>query len=241
MNLLFKPPLLYSIDLVNLLDGLRSLCEDAELYKQVMLREDEVQVEVRLTDTDDSATLIIGQDLSLLKGSSEPDLRLTMTSNIFNQVMSGEADFGALIGRSKMSDIRPINGEFLNPDKLSQCMEVLSTFMTIFFTPGKKKTRRLSESLAGEAHGAHPIPIVYWDGVRYAWYLVKKGEVLNESLERDPYPQAFIILKGKGKISLENTKMDLETNRVYYIPSNMAHQIIPIEDVELLWIAWKTP
>ena len=209
MNLLFTTLSVCLINLVALIDGLSSLCEDAELYKQVMFREDEIRVEVKLTDTDDSATLIIGRELSLLKGSSGPDLRLTMTSKIFNQVMSGEADFGALIGRSKMSDVRPINWEFLNQDKLSQCMEVLYTFMTVFFTPGKVKTRRLSERLAGEAHGAHPMPLVYWDGVRYAWYLVKKGEVLNESLERDSYPQAFIVLKGKGEISLGNTRMDL--------------------------------
>ena len=230
------------ITLISLSDGLHTLIEDAESYADIMKYEDEkINVEIHLTDSRESATLIVGNEISLIEGSHNPDMRITMEADIFNRILSGEADFGALIGRSKMSDIRPINGEFLNPKKSSQLMEVLYAFMTVFFTPGKVKIRQLRKDFAGDAHGAHPIPIVYWDGVRYAWYVINKGEILNEAGERDSYPQAFVLLKGEGTVSLENIQIDIEPNKVIYIPKNAVHKIIAKEEIELLWLAWNTP
>ena len=101
--------------------------------------------------------------------------------------------------------------------------------------------RELRPELAGEAHGVHPIPIAYWDGLRAAWYVVKKGEAMNEEGERDPYPQAVVVLKGKGIFVLDEAEMDLRPSTVIYVPPNSLHQMKVEEDVEAIWIAWKTP
>ena len=120
-------------------------------------------------------------------------------------------------------------------------MEVIKAGMTFFFTPGRVKVREPRPELAGEAHGAHPIPLVYWDDLRTAWYVVRKGEVMNEEGERDPYPQAVVVLKGKGVFILDKAELELRPGTVVYEPPNSMHQIRAEEDVEAIWIAWKTP
>jgi mannose-6-phosphate isomerase-like protein (cupin superfamily) len=228
--------------MTELLEGLRKLTGDAIHYMDLMTLEDEeIRIEFSLIDSKETATLVIGQGIETLEGSVDPDVRLTMEKKIYEDIIAGEADFGALIGRSRMSEARPINGEFLKPDKASAAMEVIKTMLTLFFTPGRVKVKRLRKELAGEAHGAHPIPLVYHDDLRYAWYFIKKGEVLNEAGEADPYPQVIVVLKGEGVMLIGDEKLDLEPQMVAYIPKDVLHQIEASEDVELLWLAWQAP
>jgi mannose-6-phosphate isomerase-like protein (cupin superfamily) len=228
--------------MVSLIEGMQKLIGNAELYLDLIgLDEDRLNVEINLTDTQESVTLIVKQNLSIIKGIHKPDYKLTMTSINFNKILNKEADFGALIGRSKMTDIRPINIEILNHEKTETIMSNLYSLMTVFFTPGKIKTKVLHEKYAGEAHGAHPIPLLYWNGVRCAWYLLKKGETANVAGEKDPYPQLFIPLKGEGMITIGESTFEVELNRAVYIPSNVIHQITAKKDMEGIWLAWKTP
>jgi len=200
--------------MVSLMDGILKLIEDAELYLDLVgLEEDSINVEITFTDTNESVTLIVNQNISAIKGIQKPDYKLTMTSINFNKILDGEADFGALIGRSKMTDIRPINIEILNHEKTEAIMSNFYSLMTVFFTPGKLKTKKLNEKYAGEAHGAHPIPLLYWNGVRCAWYKLKKGETANEAGEIDPYPQLFIPLKGEALITVGESTFEVELNR----------------------------
>ena len=225
-----------------LVEELRCLIDDAELYTDLMRPEGgEIRIAVLLTDSGEEATLIIGEQMEVVEGSESPDLRLTMDRSVFDSVLEGEADFGALIGRSRVSDVRPINFQLLSPERAIATTEIVKTMMTHFFNPGKVKIKRLQAELAGEAHGAHPIPLVYWEGLRFAWITVKKGEVMNEEGERDPYPQVIVILRGKGVFQLEDDEFDLEPNTAIYVPVNSVHKIRAEEDVEVVWLAWQAP
>ena len=227
--------------MVGLFEGLLRLTEDAGAYMDLMRLDDEIRIEFYLIDSGETATLVVGQEITVKEGSKNPDCRLTMEKKILDRILVGDADFGALIGRSKMSEVRPIDGEFLNKEKFPQIMQVIYTLMTVFFTPGKVKIKQLREELAGDAHGARPIPIVYWDGIRYAWYVIKEGEILNEAGEMDPYPQVIILLKGNGIATLGDEKFNIEPGKALYIPRNIVHQIEAREDIELIWLAWQTP
>ena len=225
----------------SLLDELRRLIDEAEFYRDLLTTDDEIRVEVSLTDTGERATLKIGELLEVGEESADLDLRLTMEERVFEALLDGEADFAALIGRSRMSDVRPINFEFLNSERIPEIYESMKALMTFFFTPGRVKVKRLREELAGEAHGAHPIPITYWDGLRFAWYLVKEGQTMNEEGERDDYPQAVIILKGRGIFTIGDVEIAIEPSTVIYVPKNCLHQLRADEDVEIVWLAWQTP
>jgi len=221
--------------------GLKRLVEDAGLYADQLRQEEETSVAVTLTDTGEEATIIVGDPLSVSEGAENPDLRLTMASHTFQKIMEGKADFGALIGRSRLSDVRPINFQLLNPEKAVTTVETMKALMTYFFIPGRAKVKRLQRSLAGEAHGARPIPLVYHEGVRFAWYSIGKNEVLNEAGERDPYPQFVAITKGHGRLILGDETIPLEPGIGVFIPANSPHKIEAQEDIEAFWLAWKAP
>ena len=164
-----------------------------------------------------------------------------MESTVFRRLLAGEADFGALIGRSKASEVRPINLEFPDPSKMLEAWRKAKPLMNFFFSPGLVKSKTLSPEFAGEAHGAHPIPLVYWDGLRSSWYHVPRGTVLNEAGEADPYPQLFVILEGGGRLVLDEEAAEVEAGRAYYVPPNSVHMVEALTDMRLIWIAWDTP
>jgi hypothetical protein len=120
-----------------------------------------------LTDIGEEATLTLRDKIEVGGGSDEADLRMTMERRIFDEVLRRESDFGALMGRSRMSDVRPINLQFLKPERAFAITDTLKATIT-FFTPGRVKVKELSGRFAGSTHDAHPIPLVYWDGIRLA-------------------------------------------------------------------------
>lgn len=224
-----------------LLKGLKKLVDDSKLYKDQLKTEKTIQIGFKLLDTNEEASLIIHENIAITEDTSNSILILTMQYNTFKQIIDGEADFAALIGRSRMSDIRPINFEINKPERFGEAFEAVKSLMNVFFTPGLVKVKILSKEFAGQAHGAHPIPLVYWDGIKYAWYHIGAGEVLNQEGEKDPYPQAFMIIKGKGVLKLEAESIVLETGKVYYIPPKSLHKVHAETDIEMTWLAWDTP
>jgi mannose-6-phosphate isomerase-like protein (cupin superfamily)/putative sterol carrier protein len=225
---------------MTLIEGLQKLVEDSDKYIDQLLVGKLIKLEIKLTDTNERVTLAVGKELTVEVGSHEPDLELTMNSETLQKILDGEADFGALIGRSKLSDNRPINIIIRKLENKTDAIRVLYSLMTLFFTPGKLKAKKLKKQMAGEAHGAHPIPIVYWNGVRYAWYFIKEGETLNEAGEVDPYPQVFVILNGEGIAQIGDQDIDLSPEMAVYIPINTIHRIVAKQDLTLMWLAWKT-
>ena len=223
-------------------EGLKWFVDESRLYHS-MLKPDEGESRagVRLTDTGEASTLVLGEEIAVTEGLDMPHVVLTMESDVFRRLLAGEADFGALIGRSKASDIRPINLEFPDPSKALEAWKKAKPLISFFFSPGLIKSKTLDPKYAGEAHGAHPIPLVYWDGLRSSWYHVPRGAVLNEAGEADPYPQLFVAIEGHGRLVLDMEAVEAEAGRAYYIPPNSVHMVEAETDIKLIWIAWDTP
>lgn len=197
-----------------------------------------MNVGIELTDTGEAATLTLGEMKGAAEGLIKPAVRITMTSEILDKILKREADAFALAGRTHIKEKRPIDFDSIDPNRVSEVMETIKGLATFFFNPGKIKTKELRLDLAGNAHGARPIPLVYWKGLRYAWYHIPAGATLNEKGEIDPWPQAFVVLRGTGKIKIETEALDIEEQTIYYIPRNCLHQVQAKDAVELLWIAW---
>ena len=64
---------------------------------------------------------------------------------------------------------------------------------------------------------------------------------MNEEGETDDYPQAVIILKGRGIFTVGDVEIAIEPSTVIYVPKNSLHQLRADEDVEAVWLAWQTP
>ena len=224
-----------------LLQGLKRLIKESELYQDQYKTKKPIQIGFKLTDTGEEASLTFHNKINIEANSSNTIGILTMQSTTFQQIIEGKLDFGALIGRSRMSDVRPINFEIKNSERFPEALEIVKSLMNGFFIPGRIKVRKLSKEYAGDAHGAKPIPIAYWGGMRYAWYHIPAGEVLNRDGEKDPYPQAFMILNGDGILELEDESLSVEVGKVYYIPPNGIHKLHAETDIEMTWLAWDTP
>ena len=199
----------------------------------------EIRVSVELSDTGETATLVLGNKIEVVDGSVNPYGKLSMTRQVLEKIAEGSADAFALAARGRSDEVRPIEFEVYNKERSKEMWETEAALLTYFFTPGRIKVRSLSPELAGYAHGAHPIPIVYWNGLRSSWYIVKAGETLNKEGTRHSWLEMFIILKGKGKATIHNKQFKIKPNTAIYIPRNSVHQITAEEDVELFWMAWQ--
>jgi mannose-6-phosphate isomerase-like protein (cupin superfamily) len=228
--------------MIDLRRYLKQALKDVELYQErLLVSDEEVRVGFEITDTGETATLILKKIPKILTGLQNCDVKLTFSKETLRQVAKYEKDGFALAARAKMSDVRPINYEFLNREKVRQSIETIKRLGTFFLLPGRIKIREIRHELAGEAHGASPIPLAYWEGFRSAWYFIDAGQVINKAGERDPYPQLFIALSGKGKVIIADEEFDLQPKRAVYIPPNAIHQIRAEELVELIWLAWDAP
>jgi len=217
------------------------------LLKEVLLyldliktNKDEIRVSVELLDTGEVATLTLGDKIEVVNGFVNPDCKIIMKRQVLKSIVEGRVDAFALAGRGRADEVRPIEFEIYNKERSKEIWETVRALLTYFFIPGRIKVRNLRPELAGYAHGAHPIPILYWNELRFAWYIVKAGEVINKEKTKDPWPQMFIILKGKGKAIIHDEQFEIKPNTVIYIPRNSIHQITAEEDVELFWMAWQT-
>ena len=221
-----------------LVDEMKRVIDEAELYMDLIVPEEELRACFELVDTGEAVTIVLKEDPEIVEGSMDPDVRFYTTRPVFDSIQLGEADIFSLTARAKMTDVRPVNFEIFTEEKAALIWEVGKAMLTYLFTPGRIKVKRLSQELAGEAHGAHPIPLVYWDGMRSSWIYLKRGEVLNVEGERDPWPQLFVILKGRGRAIIGDEEFDVEPNRVVYVPLNSVHRLEALTDIELMWLAW---
>jgi mannose-6-phosphate isomerase-like protein (cupin superfamily) len=219
---------------------LKQLVRDAPLYMDLINpTSEETRVCVNLYDMHESATLVIAEEIKVLEGAVNPELTISMRSTVLQAIVEGEADAFALAGRGRATQRRPIEFEIHTRDRGKEVWEVGKALLTYFFTPGTIKTRNLTPERAGQAHGAHPIPLVYWNGVRCSWILIKAGETLNEAGEKDPWPQLFIILEGRGKALIGDSTIQVEPETVVYVPTHSTHQVAAEDDLKLLWLAWN--
>ena len=70
---------------------------------------------------------------------------------------------------------------------------------------------------------------------------MERGETLNEEGERDSYSQMMVVTQGRGVLTLEEDAVELVPGRAVYIPVDSVHRVHAEEDLEMLWLAWKTP
>lgn len=144
-------------------------------------------------------------------------------------------------GKARGSDSAPLEFETTEAaGKLTNARQHLLSFVQHFFQPSKPERILLGEEYSRFVHGAHVVPLYYAPGLRSAWYMVKKGQRLNEPGDTNPFPQAFIIISGMGFAKIGDTTIQVKANESYYIPPNSDHVLWTESDepIVLIWIAW---
>jgi len=223
-----------------LLNRMNMLLKEVSLYLDLIkTNKGEIRISVELSDTGEVATLTLEDKIEVVDGSVNPDCKVTMKRQVLKNIVEGRADAFALAARGKAEEVRPIEFKIYSKERSKEIWETIKALLTYFFIPGRIKVRNLRPKLASYGHGAHPIPILYWNGLRFGWYIVKAGEILNKEGTKHPWPEMFIVLKGKGKATIHDEQFEIKPNTVIYIPRNSIHQITAENDVELFWMAWQ--
>ncbi|MEF8832030.1 MAG: cupin domain-containing protein [Candidatus Thermoplasmatota archaeon] len=169
------------------------------------------------------------------------DLSLMMSEKTFEKLNSGEWNGMTAVGRSSMSESAPLDfripeGEQLNDETL----QMMYHFLVHFFSKDYPTVTELGRKHSRKVHGGNAVPIAYGDGIRSAYYTIKKGEQINED-EEDPWDQVFTVIGGSGKAFVDGEEIELKKNISMHVPPNTEH-IIKKEkgddELELLWIAY---
>ncbi len=167
------------------------------------------------------------------------DIIIDTNSGTIKEIYRGEMNAFTAAGKSHPSDPAPldwkIGGGFV-PAKMKSIYYVLMHF----FHPEEPEVIRLGEEYARMVHGGHAIPLYYNSGFRSAWYMIKKGESLNEPGDTDPFPQGIVVIEGQGYAKIGDKTVAIKKNESYYIPPN-SDQVLWTDSDEplvIIWLAW---
>jgi mannose-6-phosphate isomerase-like protein (cupin superfamily) len=169
-----------------------------------------------------------------------PHVTLRTTSDTLQRIYRGEMTAFTAAGKANISDPAPLDWKI--PEDLDITPEIQANiyfFIQHFFNMTTPEKIVLKEQYSRVVHGGHVIPLYYYPGFRSGWYLVKKGEKINEPNDTNPFPQAFVIIEGEGMAKIGDDTVPVKAGESYYIPPESDHIIwTEQESLVLIWLAW---
>ena len=220
------------------------LKEMAAVFREKIDEQFSVIVQFEFIDTNESWYVIVEKDrkVTVHKGPHEK-ARYFFTTTIDTLRLIRVEKLDAMTAASKATgadhaplDLKLADGLDFTPDVRKQ----LYTFFQHFFNPTVPEKKLLGEEYSRLVHGGHVIALYYYPGFRSAWYLLKNGDQLNEPGDTNPFPQAFIIIEGKGYAKIGDKTIHINARESYYIPPNSDHIVWTEKDesLVLIWLAW---
>lgn len=216
----------------------------AENFKSKIDEQFALIVQFDMKDQKESWHIIVekGRKVTVNKGPhQEARFFFSATTDTLHLIYDGKMTAMTAVGKAKGSDHAPLDlrlAEGLKPTL--EVMTQLYTFIQHFFNPSVPEKILLGEEYSRVVHGGHVIPLYYYPGFRSAWYLLKRGEKLNEPGDINPYPQAFIFIEGEGFAKMGNKTVKVRAGESYYIPPNSDHVVWTEsgKPLILIWLAW---
>jgi len=165
----------------------------------------------------------------LKKGKPEkPTIMMFTDMKTLKNIHSGKMNFLTAVGRAHITDPAPLNFRFMkgavpNPAVIYGNLP----FLFHFFNRGSPEIIPFGEEHSRFIHGGNAVPIYYDEGLRTAWYQVKKGMVINkeERDQKNPFPTLIICIQGAAKAKLGDKELELKKGMSVFIPAGMTHTI----------------
>lgn len=200
-------------------------------------------VDFEIEDTKEMWHVVVEKgEVRVTKGRhNKSGFRFITSTETLRKIYEGKMTALTAAGKSKVSDSAPLDWKLAEGIEFSSInMEKALFFIQHFFNRDIPEKILLGEEYSRVVHGGHAIPLYYHPGLRSAWYLVKKGELLNEPGETNPFPQAFVFIEGEGFAKIGDKKIPVKANESYYIPPNIEHNVWTESDTPLvfIWFAW---
>lgn len=212
-------------------------------YRKKVDPEDSLSIKFIVLPDDKTFFLNVSPGIPLTLISTNPqDSEVTFMCNIglLNKIYSGEITGLTAIARENMSDDAPLNIQF-NPKApfTKELMNQVYHFIQKFFNPTNPVKIDLDKSHARMIHGAWALPMFYHSGFRSAWYMVEKGQRINNPGDTNPYAQAFVIISGNGYAQIGDCEIPIHGGEAYLIPPETEHMLWTDEDpVVIIYLAW---
>lgn len=225
---------------------LHSILEEwSSSYIKKIDKDYSISVNFVTSDKDITYNITIKDQNYFIKDSIDTKASFTFKSTIahYNKIFRGEMTAFTSIGRSKMSDSTPLDINF-NQTMSADLMNDFLFFVQRFFNKTAYDKVILDKEHSRIVHGAHAIPIFYRKnknlGVRSAWYQIEKGQQVNEPGGTNPFPQYFIITKGRGYAKIGADTIKVKKDEAYYIAPGADHVFWTDSQnpMELIFLAW---
>ena len=180
--------------------------------------------------------------VAISKGVHEQaDVVYVITNNTLTQIYENRITASTAAGKAHFSDYAPLDWKFAkglehNPEFMAKyCF-----FEHHFFNRTAPEKILLGEEYSRFVHGGHVVDLYNHPGLRSGWYLLKKGERLNEPGDTNPFPQAAIFIDGRGFAKIGDKTVEVKAGESYYIPPDSDHVVWTESDAPLIliWLAW---
>jgi mannose-6-phosphate isomerase-like protein (cupin superfamily)/putative sterol carrier protein len=220
------------------------LASMAEVFKSKIDEDYSVIVQFDITDKEESWHVIVeeGRKVSVGKGPHEQAAFFVITTlDTLRLFLEGKMTAMTAAGKATDADHAPLDVKLA--EGLEFTPEIRTQFFTFlyhFFNTTVPERILLGEEYSRVVHGGHVVALYYHPGFRSAWYLVKKGEKLNEPKDTNPFPQAFIFIEGEGFAKIGDKTINVKAGESYYIPPNSDHVVWTESDkpLILIYLAW---
>jgi len=216
----------------------------AQAFKSKIDEQFSIIVQFDISDKKESWYVMVekGRIVTVGKGPhKQARFFFVTTADTLRLIYEGKMTAMTAAGKAKGSDPAPLDlklaqGLEFTPEVRTQ----FYTFIQHFFNPTAPERILLREEYSRFVHGGHVIPLYYHPGLRSGWYLLKKGERLNQPGDTNPYPQAFIFIEGEGFAKIGDKTIKVKAGESYYIPPDSDH-VVWTESKKpliLIWLAW---
>jgi len=156
----------------------------------------------------------------------EPTFIFTIDLDTLRKIYNGQLNALTAAGKARASDSAPADIKFMiGAQPTPEIMEEIFHYGFYFFGRGNPEIVYFDEKHSRFVHGGNVVVFYYTQGLRTAWYQIKKGMVVNKEEEDqvNPFPTIFICTRGQGKAKLGEKTITLKKGIMVFIPAGMSH------------------
>jgi mannose-6-phosphate isomerase-like protein (cupin superfamily) len=216
----------------------------AESFKNKIKDDFSAVAQFDIRDKKESWHVVVekGRNVTVGKGPhQEARYFFFTTTDTLGLIYEGKITAATALSKAGGSDCAPLDLKLAEGLEFTPEVRIqLYTFLYRFFNPSIPERILLGEEYSRSVHGGNVVVLYYHPGFRSAWYLLKKGEKLNEPGDTNPFPQAFVFIEGKGFAKIGDKTIEVRKGESYYIPPDSDHVVWTESDepLILIWLAW---
>lgn len=168
--------------------------------------------------------------VSLAQGlPATPSLVFVTDRDTLERIHDGRMAILTAMGKAHSTDFAPMDidaMEGFQPDP--ELGERIVPFIFHFWTKGDPEIIPFgTKSLTRVLHGGNAVLFYYQKGFRSGWFLIEKGQHVNEEPEDqvNPFPSMLAMTAGRATARVDGKTITLEKGQTLFIPAGVSHEL----------------